>query len=59
MNKKIKSAKQRECEYQLPNICQQKADLQIIFHLGSVNIAKYWACYNCKEIVEKLRNQQK
>lgn len=55
IKKPVKSPKKRECEYQLPNICQATADIQIVFRLGSVNLAKYWACYNCKEIVERER----
>ena len=53
--KKVKKIK--KCEYQLPK-CQKTADIQIVFHLSSVNIAKYWACYKCKEIVEELRKSE-
>jgi hypothetical protein len=57
--KKVKSPKKKECEYKLPNICRKTADVQIVFRLGSVNLAKYWACNSCGVIVEKERNKQK
>lgn len=57
--KKIKENKlQKLCEYRLPN-CQKLTDLQWITKLGSVNISKYWICENCKQIVEKYKDQLK
>lgn len=57
-NPKPTNQLKKECEYKLPN-CQKTADTQIIFQLGSVNIAKYWACDNCKIIVERERKLQR
>ncbi|WNE40805.1 MAG: hypothetical protein mread185_000262 [Mycoplasmataceae bacterium] len=50
-NKKIK-----QCEYQLPNICQGTADTQIALRLGAVSISKYWACQPCGQIVKRELN---
>lgn len=52
--KKVKPLKKRACEYKLPNICQKTPDVQLVFRaFADVNLAKYWACHNCAEIVEK------
>jgi len=58
MVKKNKQFKQNKCQYNYPN-CQKIAEFQHILKLGSVKIDKGWICANCKEYIEKERNNEK